>query len=1050
MRTLLYAGNSPWLRRGSVYRFFMLLVLTLVIMPGNEANAAGGYRHLQQDTTGKARKVVAGKVTTDRGENLQDVSVQVKGTSAGVMTNKEGEYAIIAHAANPVLVFSSVGFVTREIAVAGRETIDVVLSLDSSAQEEAVVVVGYGTQKKISVTGAISSVSVKEVQKIATPSLSNAIAGKLPGIISRQSSGEPGADAASVFIRGLGTFGSNRSPLILVDGIERGMNNLNIEEIESFSILKDASATAVYGVRGANGVILINTKHGEKGKAKVTFRTETARLTPMRLPKYIDAVEYASLMNEALVREGSPPQYTNEDLELYRNGTDPYFHPNVDWVNEVLKKNTYQTINNLNVSGGNQVVRYFVNIGFTLSDGIYKTDNLNEYNTNAKLKRYNFRSNLDIDLSKSFSLQIGLGGIIQQGNYPGSGTGTGTGSANIFESLRMTAPLAFPIRNPDGSPGGTVITGGLGGSNPWGTVMHTGYVRTDRNVLQGTFGANWDLSRLVTKGLSIRSRFSYDHYYNGDQVRRKTFEVKTYFGKDSNGEDVYQVQREATPLGYNVVHTVNRRLYTEAAINYARTVGDHDLSGMLLGNMAENINISASTSIANIPERRLALAGRFTYGFNNRYFAEFNFGYNGSENFPKGNKFGFFPAVSAGWIVSNENFWRVDAINQLKLRGSYGSVGNDDIGQRFLYISRINKAATGYRFGMNQNLYNGYAEDLIANPEVTWEVSVKKNIGFDLGLFNNQVVLQVDAFEDVRSDILLSRRTVPDIAGYLTSSIPYSNLGKVKNRGVDAMLEIKHQTQKGVFYSARGNFTFARNKMLITDQPPQPYPYLSEVGIPIGSPFGLVALGLFQSDDEIAKSPVQSYSPVRVGDIKYKDLNNDNVINDLDQTYIGYNRLPEINYGFGGTVAYKNFDVSIYFTGAARANTFLTGRSMYPFIDGFGTANVLKEYYDNRWSPTNPNGYYPGVSTGTNLNNFRTSTWYMRDASYLRLRNAEIGYTLPKEITSRLKVNRVRFFVNGMNLVTWDKIKIVDPESDNGTGGYPLQRSLNFGALVNF
>lgn len=1007
-------------------------------------------RVADQDTTIRSPRIISGRVANAKGEHLPDVSVQIKGTARGAMTNKAGEYELISHDPNGILVFSYVGYIRQEIPISGKTVINLVMQLDSTGQEQSVVVVGYGTQKKVSVTGAISSVSVTELQKTSTPSLSNAIAGKLPGIITRQSSGEPGADQAGVFIRGLGTFGTNRSPLILVDGIQRSMDNLNVEEIESFSILKDASATAVYGVRGANGVILINTKHGSKGKAKTSFRTETAWLHALRRPEYVNGVEYATLMNEALVREGGAPQYTEEDLELFRNGSDPYFHPSVDWVDEVLKENTYQTINNLNISGGSDLVRYFVNLGYTLSDGLYKESRLNDYDINANVKRYNFRSNVDFNLSQSFTLQVMLGGIIQHANYPGSGSGTGTGSAAIFDAIRLTSPIAFPVRNPDGSPGGTVVTGGLGGSNPWARVTQTGYLREDRNTLQGTVDANWDLSKLVTKGLSVRGRASYDHYYNGDQIRRKQYEVKTYLGKDGSGVDQYTVQQEASALGYEVVHDVTRRFYTEVAANYNRTIGDHDLSAMVLGNMGEDIYISAGTSMANIPQRRLGLAGRLTYGFSNRYFAEFNFGYNGSENFPKGKRFGFFPAASAGWVVSNESFWKIDFINQLKIRGSYGLVGNDDIGQRFLYVSRINKLADGYRFGTNQTFYNGYAEDLIANEDVTWEVATKKNIGLDVSFLNSKITLQVDAYDEVRNDILLTRRTVPDVSGYLLNSIPYSNMGKVRNRGIDALVEVRNTTSKGLFYSARGNFTFARNKLLITDEPIQPYPYLSEIGQPIGRQFGLVALGLFESEEDITKSPVQSYSTARVGDIKYKDMNDDNVINDLDRTYIGAPRLPEISFGFGGTVAYKGFDVSLYFTGTARTSIFLNGRSMYPFLDGFGTANVLKEYYDNRWSPDNTDGYYPGVGTGTNLNNFRTSTYYMRDGSYLRLRNAEIGYTLPGPATDRLKMNKIRFFINGLNLYTWDKVKIIDPEADNGTGYYPLQRSINFGALINF
>src|SRR5690606_25404907 len=628
------------------------------------------------------------------------VSVRVKNTMRGTTTDVDGSFMLEINSGNEVLLFSFIGYLPEEIAVGNRQELSVSLQPDLESQAiNEVVVVGFGTQKKISVTGAISNVSVQDMERTSTPSLSNAIAGRLPGIITRQSSGEPGADAANVFIRGLGTFGTARGPLVLVDGVERNMNNLNVEEIESFSILKDASATAVYGVRGANGVILINTKRGVVGKPKITLRTEVARLSPLRLPDYINGAEYASLMNEGLVADGLDPQFSAEDIALYRDGTDPYFHPDVDWIDEVFSRVTHQTVNNLNVRGGNDVVKYFTNVGYTLQDGIYKTDNLNEYNTNALIKRYNFRSNVDVSLSPSLTINLGVGGIIRYGNYPGSGSGTGTGSTAIFDALRITSPIAFPIRNPDGSPGGVASTGELGTSNPWGMVMHSGYVRQDRNVLQGTFGARWDLSSLVTEGLSVRGLFSYDHYYQGDQMRRKNFEVKGYLGQNADGEDLYQVYREASALGYSVSHDVNRRLYTEAAVNYSRTFGDHDVSGMILGNLADNINLSAAAYVGNLPQRRLGVASRVTYGYQRKYFAELNLGYNGSENFPKGNRFGFFPAISAGWVVSNENFWHVDAVTQLKVRGSYGLVGNDQIGERFLYVSRVNRNGPDYRFG---------------------------------------------------------------------------------------------------------------------------------------------------------------------------------------------------------------------------------------------------------------------------------------------------------------------------------------------------------------
>lgn len=1041
-------SKSFYMNSGFFYiKFLVITLLSCGIGSTNLLMASDGKKVMENSNlvlpgslVQQANVPVSGVVVDIEGSPIPGVSVVLKGTNNGTVTDLDGRYQLKVPAGEHLIVFSFIGFQAQEIQYKNQRNQNVVLR-EAMQELDDVVVVGYGTQKKESVTGSISTISLKEVEQVSTPSISNAIAGKLPGIITRQSSGEPGFDAAQVFVRGIGTYGTEQGPLILVDGVERNMDNINTEEIESFSILKDASATAVYGVRGANGVILINTKRGTIGKPEVSFRSEVSVLSPTRMPKYIDGYEYGTLINEALNYAGLTPQYSAEDLQLFKDGTDPYFHPNVNWQNEILKDVTYQTINNLNIRGGSENVRYFTNVGYTLSSGLYKTDNLNEYNTNASVKRYNFRSNVDLTVSKSLSLEIGIGGIIQYGNYPGSS------GDDIFNAVKITSPIMFPKLNPDGSPGGVL---NFLGSNPWGMLTQSGYSRIDRNVLQGTFGANWDLSKLITKGLSVRGKFAYDHYYNGRQNRYKSFEVKQYIGQDTDGEDTYVVHREASALGYAVVHDSNRRLYLESSMNYERTFNDHGLTAMVLFNAKENINLSAANSIGNLPARTLGLAGRFTYAFQGKYLAEVNFGYNGSENFPKNSRFGFFPSLSMGWVVSKESFWNLDFINNLKLRGSYGKVGNDQIGQRFLFVSRINRNANGYRFGDAQQPWGGFAEDFIANPDVTWEIATKTNFGFDLGLWQNRMVLQVDGFYDKREDILTQRRTVPRIAGIMNHVVPWGNIGKVRNRGIDGMIELKNRTSGGLFYSLRGNVTYAKNEILENDQPAPLYEYLWEKGHPVGQPFGLVALGLFKDQDEIDNSAVQNYSIPRPGDIKYKDMNDDDVINDYDQVPIGYPRVPQITFGFGGTIQYKRLDVSLFFTGAAQSSVFLEGRSIYPFNQGFGSGNILREYYDNRWNQDHQDGYYPAVLNGSSPNNFRRSTYYMRDAGYLRLRNAEIGFSLSKQTCEKLKLKSVRLFANGMNLYTWDKVKIMDPESNSGTGAYPLQRSVNLGLQVNF
>src|SRR5690625_1907303 len=985
---------------------------------------------------------VQGTVVNQDGEPLIGVNIQVKDSSKGTATDFEGKFVLEDVDENAVLVISYVGYQTQEIPIAGNSELDIVLVSDSELLVE-ILVVGYGTQKKLSVTGAISDVPTKNIQLVATPSLSNALAGSMPGIVSRQSSGEPGYDGAAIFIRGFGTW-ENRNPLVLVDGVERDINNINTQEIESFTILKDASATAVYGVQGANGVILITTKRGQEGKPKITFRTEGAQLTALRLPEFINGYEYASLVNEALTNEGKNPVYQDDELQLYKDGSDPYFYPNVDWVNTVLKKNTSQTINNLSVNGGSDVFRYYTNVGYTILNGIYKQDPDNEWNNNAQMKRYNFRSNVDINLSSSLVMNLGIGGIIQKGNYPGRG------APDIFNSLRITSPINFPVVNPDGS-----VAGGQTSylqENPYGLVARSGYSTQDRNTLQGTFGAQWDLSRLVTKGLSVRGMFSYDKYNVVFNDRMKPYRIRQLLDQDEDGDYIYRDPdiREEAPMNFGSPSSANRAYYGEVAVNYDRTFGDHTLGGMVLMNKRDYVDLTAGSSLGNLPYRRNGLASRLVYDYDNRYFLEFNMGYNGSENFPEGKQYGFFPSFSGGWVISNEKFWNSEVVNSVKIRGSAGQVGNDAIGgRRFLFLSTMQRGDQSYMFGDNHAYYPGLQEDQSGNPDVTWEVATKYNLGLDIQLFDGKINAQADAFKEDRTGILIQRGVVPRVAGYFPWSIPYANLGEAENYGLDALLEVQNTTRKGFYYSFRGNMTYAVSKRTKDDYPTFLYPYQNPIGNLIDQPFGLVSLGVFQSQEEIEESPRQTFmEDVQPGDIKYMDVNGDGVIDKYDEVPIGYPRTPQFVYGATFIATYKGFEASAFFQGVAKASIFIDGPSMYPFQMGLGTYNILREYYDHRWTPENPDGQYPRVSTFDNRNNNRTSTHFLQDASYLRLKSAEIAYNVKWQKLDEWKIENLRLFVNGANLITWDKIKVIDPESNYGTGGYPLQRIINFGLEI--
>lgn len=1016
---------------------FFLLVSTSTLW----ATSSGRLLEAVQSPQGSIE--VTGIVVSETGEEMPGVSVIIKGTSTGTITNLDGKYRITVPSDNTVLQFSFIGYKTVEETVNHRKIINVKFQETASELEE-VVVVGYGSQKKVSLVGSISTVEVKSLASMSSPSLSTTLGGQLPGIITRQAIGEPGYDQASVFIRGMGTWG-NRSPLVLVDGVERNMNYINTEEIESISVLKDASATAVYGVRGANGVILINTKSGQKGKPRVSFRSEFAMQTPLRLADYIDGAEYAGLVNEAR-RNVDPvnyqPRYTEEDLELYRNGTDPYLHPNVDWQDEVLRKHTFQTINNLSISGGSDVIRYYMNVGYTMQNGMYKVDNLNKYNTNTNINRYNFRSKVDVTLSKRLEVSLGVGGIIQANNFPASS------SYDFFNSLGGTNPIVFPKNNPDGSIGGG---GSWYASNPWGVLTQSGYISKSQNILQGTFGAKWDLSWILP-GLSANGKFAYDHYYEGTTTRKKNFEVKQYLGKDENGEDKYQLLQEPSTLGYGVGSVSNRAVYMEGSINYNGQFGLHGVNAMVLGNRREYVDNTAGNSTANLPYRSLGMAVRVSYDYDHRYLVEYNMGYNGSENFPKGKRFGLFPSISLGWVLSNEKWWKLDAVSNFKIRGSLGQVGNDQIGQRFLFLTTMKTSgAQSYMFGYDPQTIAGIEELQMGNDDVTWEVSTKMNVGVDLGFFNNALTLQVDAFKEWRNGILMRRQIIPTVTGFYPWVVPYGNIGKTENKGMDALIEFKKQTASGFFYSLRANVSFARNTIIENDEPQKKWAYQSEKGKPIDQPFGLIAIGYFENEEDIANSPKQLFqSTVRPGDIKYKDVNGDNVIDTYDRVAIGNPRNPELMFGFGGTVAYKNFDFTAYFTGAARASVFLESEDIWAFKNGEGTYNINREYYDHRWTPeTAATAKYPLVITGDSPNNYQRSTHYMRDASYLRLKNLELGYTLKSRALKNFKVESIRFFTNATNVLTFDKLKIMDPEANN-MKSYPLQRNWNFGLQANF
>lgn len=983
----------------------------------------------------------------ETGEPIPGVAVMQKATNIGAVTDIDGKYVLGINDPNADLVVTALGYKDQTVNVAGRKRVDINLEFYAESLED-VVVVGYGTQKKATVTGALTTVESKELTRTATTTLSNALGGVVPGIVSRQVSGEPGYDGAQLLIRGLGTW-INASPLILVDGIERDINLVDATEIESFSVLKDASATAVYGMRGANGVILINTKKGKAGKPKITFRTEATNLHGLRFPNYIESYEYATLMNEACQVSGVNIPWSEEEIERFRDGSSPYLYPNVNWTDEVLKKNAFQTINNLSVTGGNEIIRYFLNVGFSSQSGLFKEDPTYDYRTNSLSQRYNFRANVDVNLAKNLILNLGFAEIIEDRTYPGTSAGT------ILNSLKLCTPLSFPMYNPDGSLGGGSTS--YEKDSPWRLSANNGFAKQFRNTTQGTAGLKWDLGTLVTPGLSLEGNFGYDQWLYNEVFRRKTPDVKHYLGPDPvTGEDRYNIILEEGPMGYSQSNSTNKAYYYDVRINYNRTFNKHGVGFLGMLNRREYKDLTAGNSTANLPYRRQGFSGRFNYNYDQKYLFEFNFGYNGSENFAPGYRYGFFPAVSAGWVPSKEAFWGDhNVFNHFKVRGSYGMVGNDsNSADRFFYMSTVNKNANVYYFGTSQTAMNGFAELSMGSPTATWEVSHKTDIGLDFEMFNGVVKFSGDYFYEYRDKILIKTSRIPDILGAAWGDTPWANIGIMENRGFDASLEVTNTTSGGFFYSLRGNMTFARNKIIEDDTVYHTYAYQDSRGRSAGLSYGLIAEGLFQSQEEIDNSPKQEFGTYTVGDVKYRDMNDDNVINSFDKCYIGYGRTPELMYGFGMTFAYKGFDLSLNFTGAANTNIYLDYPGMWPFMLDYPGYNIMREYYDNRFNPNaedNSNAKYPVVHAATSSNNFTQSTLYLRNANYLKLKTAELGYNFPRKVANALDIESLRLFLNGNNVFCIDQVKLIDPETEHmGSTTYPTQRAVTLGIQVGF
>ena len=980
---------------------------------------------------------VMGSVKDHSGEPLIGVTVFVKERpNIGTATDINGNY-LIDVLPDDVLEFSYVGYKTQDVAVAGRGLLDVVLE-QNDALLDAVEVVGYGVQKKISVIGSQQSIQVDEL-KVPAANLTQGLAGRVAGLVSVQRTSEPGFDDADIYIRGISTLTASMSaPLTLVDGVPRSFANVDPEDIESFSILKDASATAVYGVRGANGVIIINTKSGLKGRPKFTVRYTEGITTPTKITDFVDGATYMEMSNEASTTRGGGTLYSREVIEKTRTHADPYLYPNVDWMDEILRDYSHNRSANVNVSGGSDKAVYYIGLAYYDEDGMYKDTKLADYNSNTYYRRYNVTTNLTLNPFRTTEIKLGIQGYLANANYPASS------QATIFESAYFTQPTYIAPMYPDGKLG--AFSGG--GLNPVAELGATGYANQWRSQVY----SNLRVTQQLCKGLSITGMFSFDTYnYTSN---RFTKSPNTYHatGRDANGNLIYEQTRQGTEnLAYSLSAKGDRTIYLEAALNYKNTFGRHDVSGMLLFNQSDEINTKATNVEEALPYRFRGLAGRFTYGFDDRYFAEFNFGYNGSENFAPKNRYGFFPSMGLGWVISNESFFEplTGVIQYLKVRGTWGQVGNSQIsGRRFAYLATVtDSSSTSYTFGknMDQNFgttaINEYAVD------VTWEVADKTDIGVDMRLLNNKLNFQFDYFKESREGIYLRRSSIPAYVGMINN--PYGNIGRVENKGVE--FSINYANSWGDWsLSLMGNYSFNRNKVL-EDDSTAAYPWQSTIGNKVGQRFGLVALGLFESYEEIAASPMQT-GDTRPGDIKYKDVNGDGKIDEYDKVPIGWGSVPEIMYGFGFSIGWKNLSLTAMFQGAAHVDAMLSGEGVLPFSQGSSRGNLLSNITD-RWTEQNPSQdvFYPRLSIGNINMNYETSTWWLKNTDYLRLKNIELSYRLPDRWMKRIHLDNARIFIQGVNLLTFSSFKIWDVELGDGRGArYPNIASVSLGVNFNF
>lgn len=985
-----------------------------------------------------------GMIMAESGEGLIGVTVVVKEVPGkGVVTDTDGRFKISGLQKGQTLVFSYIGYEKQEKKVEKTdERMRITLKEDVSMLDE-IVVVGHSTQRKASVVGAIANVEVKDL-KVPATSVSNMLVARVPGIIAVTRSGEPGKDFSEFWIRGISTFGAGSSALVLIDGVEGNMNTLDPEDIESFSILKDASATAVYGVRGANGVILVTTKRGKAGKLSVNLKANTGYSYSPRMPEYVDGNQYAALANEAALSRGMEPIYNNVDLQLFKSGIDPDLHPNVNWRDKILKDYTMNQQLHLSASGGGQAARYYMSLGVLNKDALFKQDQgINKYETKVDYKQYNFRANIDMNLTQSTIMSMGLETVLVNQNYPGFGDS----SQSLWDAQANMTPVTVPVMFTTGQ------VPAYGSNNdqisPYVLLNYTGYRKYYRNQTNLNLQIEQDL-KMITKGLKFTALFNMTGSSDMWSSRTKTPALYYATGRKRDGSLALEKKRDAADPVFSVSTEVNRKFYLESRANYERSFNDvHRVSGLVHYYMEDFVDSRNTDDLSAIPKRYVGLSSRATYSYKDTYMIEGNIGYTGSEAFEKGKKFGIFPAISMGWLPTQYGFFKTvfPFINYLKFRGSYGQVGNDRMNVRFPYLTLMGTSGSGlWQSG------SGYTETQVGSSNLRWETATKSNFGIDLKFFKSRFDMTVDFFSDIRSGIYQQRASVPEEMGLVT--LPFANVGEMKSWGMDGHLSYTQPINKDAYFVLRANFTQSINKILEYEESIVRYPYQSSVDYQYGINRGLIALGLFKDEADVMNSPTQTFGgDVLPGDIKYKDVNGDGVIDDYDVVPLEYSSTPQIQYGFASEFNWKSWNLSVLFEGASRVKYFSGGNGFFPF-NGEETGNVLAAVGDqaNRWTSAeisgnpateNPDARFPRLTYGANNNNNRNSTFWLNDGSYVRLKNVQLSYQTKAAFMKKVGVESATFSLIGENLYVWDKLqdKIFDPAQATGNGAaYPLQR----------